>query len=277
MQPWASHFRFPSLSFSICQVGIPSLQLMWLLWAWKEVREACGVCPGVDPKRPVRLPATGLALCPEGEGQSGVAGWTPHPPSRGRRATWHPDGALRAASVQSPGAQSCLQPGLTQPPGEGLQREGGEGSSHFKAKRKRSQQGILAQHTSLTLLPAKSSLSVVPAGDSLPVAETPRAPWLLSTGRLSSSLCSSHVRRPCCVSGGCAKFWRGTLPFMESQSLKRKHINQAKCQNVKNRQLDLDSCFLEETSRSQFSGFLQTRIRNVRLHLIHITNSKTQN
>lgn len=50
MQPWASHFRFPSLSFSICQVGIPSLQLMWLLWAWKEVREARGVCPGVDPE-----------------------------------------------------------------------------------------------------------------------------------------------------------------------------------------------------------------------------------
>ena len=79
MQPWASHFRFLSLSFSICQVGIPSLQLMWLLWAWKEVREARGVCPGVDPERPVRLPATRLALCPEGEGQLGVVGWTPHP------------------------------------------------------------------------------------------------------------------------------------------------------------------------------------------------------
>lgn len=92
MQPWASHFRFPGLSFSICLVGIPSLQLMRLLWARKEVREARWVCAGVDPERPTCLPATGLALCPEGEGRSRVAGWTPHPPESGQvgrlASTW---------------------------------------------------------------------------------------------------------------------------------------------------------------------------------------------
>lgn len=188
MQSWASHFRFPSLSFSICPVGVPSLQLMWLLWAWKEVREARWVCPGVDPERPGCLPATRLALCPEGKGRSRVAGWTPHPP---RVRAGGPPGIQMVLRMQCLGralghGAVCSQARLS--PQESAYRGKGErGAPHFKAKSKGSQQGILAPHTSLALLPAKSSLLVVHAGDSLPAAETPRAPWLLSTGWLSSS------------------------------------------------------------------------------------------
>lgn len=58
--------------------------------------------------------------------------------------------------LRSPGAEGCLQPGLTQcrPPGEGPQREVGAQPQISRLKRKRQQKGHRAQHISLTLFPS---------------------------------------------------------------------------------------------------------------------------
>ena len=176
MQPWASHFRFPSLSFSICLVGIPSLHSCGCCGHGRKSGKLAGCAQVWTPRDPRAFQPPDWHSVLRARGGPGWQGGPHTLPSQGRWAAWHPHGALHAVSGQSPGARGCLQPGLTQPPGERLQREGGEGCPHFKAKRKGSQQGILAPHTSLALLPAKSSLLVVHAGDSLPAAETPRAP-----------------------------------------------------------------------------------------------------
>lgn len=92
-------------------------------------------------------------------GRLGVAGWTRHIPSQGGQAAWHPHGALQAMPAAEPwgGGLSAARSDSA------LKRASTKGRGSpvpaFKAKRKRPQQGgILAQHISLTLLPAQTPL-----------------------------------------------------------------------------------------------------------------------
>lgn len=210
----------------------------------KEIRKALWACTGIDPKSSKFLPAMRLVLCPRkllpgGEWLAVTSstvgvGWgvgqedSPHLSSR--------QGELRGIQMalciatyynllQCPGAEDYPQPGLTQcrPPREHLQREGGAHISRLQGK-DHSREGIWHSTSAPLSTQAKNSL-LAHVENNLQAAETPRVPRLLSIVQFSSVftetlLCARY----------CAKFRMRTLPFMESQSLKRKKINQAKCQ-----------------------------------------------
>lgn len=148
---------------------------------------------------------------------------SPHPPSR-QGELYGIQMVLCMQSTTTPwgrGLSATRSDSVS--PREPLQREGGTHISRLQGK-DYSREDIWQSTSVLLSSQAKNSL-LAHVENNLQAAETPRVPRLLSITQFSSVftetlLCARY----------CAKFRMRTLPFMESQNLKRKKINQAKCQ-----------------------------------------------
>lgn len=96
-----------------------------------------------------------------GSGMGRGAGGTPHSPPQGRVSRMASRWRSAQDLVQSPGAEDCLQPGLTQcrPPRECLQREGGSPSQISRLEGKdHSREDIWHSASDPVCIQAKGSL-----------------------------------------------------------------------------------------------------------------------
>ena len=118
-----------------------------------------------------------------------------------------------------PWAEGCLEPGPShcQPPRARLQREEGSPVPDFKAKGRSPQQREAIRHSPSASLSPKLKTHFQHMKRTTSKRTDPKSSWAVT----HSAILFSIYRDPA-VCQVLAKFGMGTLPFTESQSLKRK-------------------------------------------------------